>query len=58
MFASRKKDGRLVYIYMFHDLFAEIIFRDDNPEKEADNLLIIKGLKKLNQHLEKETRFF
>lgn len=56
MLASRKREGRQVYIYMFRDLFAEIIFKDDDPEKEAESLLLINGLKKLNQHLEDETR--
>lgn len=56
MLASRKREGRQVYIYMFRDVFAEIIFKDDDPEKEAESLLLINGLKKLNQHLENETR--
>ena len=56
MLASRKKGGRQVYIYMYQNLFAEIVFKDDDPEKEAESLLVINGLKKLNQHLENETK--
>ena len=56
MLASRKREGRQVYIYMYRDLFAEIIFKEDDPEKEAESLLLINGLKKLNQHLENETK--
>lgn len=56
MLASRKKNGRQVYIYMFRSVFAEVIFKEDDPEKEAESLLLINGLKKLNQHLEDETK--
>lgn len=58
MLASRKKDNRLIYIYMYKDLFAEVRYVDDDPEKEAESLLLLNGLDKLNQHLERETKSF
>ncbi len=56
MLASRKKDSRLIYIYMYKNLFAEVKYKDDDPEKEPESLLLLNGLDKLNQHLEKETK--
>jgi hypothetical protein len=56
MLASRKKSGRTIYIYMFESLFAEITFSEDDQEKQAERLLVLGDLEKLNKHLERETK--
>jgi hypothetical protein len=53
---SRWKDGRQIYIYMFRDLFAEVIYKNDNPKDEAESIEFISGLEKLNQHLENQIK--
>lgn len=53
---TRSKNGRQVFIYMFNELFAEVLFENDNPEEPAERLIFLAGLDKLNAHLEKETK--
>lgn len=57
LLGTRSKNGRQVFIYMFNDLFAEVLFQDDNPEAPAEKLKFLAGLNKLNAHLEKETKY-
>lgn len=54
LLATRKRDGRIIYIYMYRNLFAEIIFVKDNPGYEAENVKLIQGLNRLNAHLDKD----
>jgi hypothetical protein len=56
MLASRKKDGRTIFIYMVDNLFAEITFIDDDQDNAAESLLVLGDLEKLNQYLERETK--
>ena len=53
LLATRQRNGRHVYIYMFRELFAEIIFRNDNPEEAVEEMKLISGLERLNDHLKK-----
>jgi hypothetical protein len=52
----RRKNGRQVYIYMFRDLFAEIQYKNDSAEEDAEILTVVSGLKELNNHLENELK--
>jgi hypothetical protein len=56
MLGTRKKGGRQVYTYMFRNLFAEILYRNDDPEEPAENFIMISGFRKLNDHFEKEIK--
>ncbi len=56
LIGSRKKENRKIYVYMDNDLFAEVLFKGDNPDEEAESLNLVKGLKNLNEYLEKEFR--
>jgi len=56
MLGTRFKEGRKIYIYMFRDLFAEILYKNDNPEELAESLKMVSGLDNLNDHLEQEFR--
>jgi hypothetical protein len=56
MLGTRIKEGRKIYIYMFRDLFAEILYKNDNPEESAESLKMVTGLENLNNHLENEFR--
>jgi hypothetical protein len=56
MLGTRIKEGRKIYIYMFRDLFAEILYKNDNPEELAESLKMVSGLDNLNNHLEQEFR--
>ena len=53
---SRSRQGRQVFLYNYGDLFAEIVYRNDNPEEPAEDLVLVNGLKNLKKHLEKEYR--
>jgi hypothetical protein len=54
LIGTRTKDSRMVYIYMYHELFAEIIFKNDDPNGEVEKANVVQGLKNLNTHLENE----
>jgi hypothetical protein len=54
LIGSRTKDSRKIYIYMYQDHFVEIQFKNDSPEDAVENASIVKGLKNLNNYLEKE----
>jgi hypothetical protein len=56
MLGTRGRDGRQVYTYMFRDLFAEIMYKNDNPEQQIEYLYLMEGLQMLNLYLEKETK--
>lgn len=53
---TRKKDGREAYLYMVNNLFAEILYENDNPKMTVERLVILDGLQKFNSHLEKDMR--
>ena len=53
---TRNKDGRQSYVYMVNNLFAEIFYENDNPGLKVETLVVIDGLTKLHQHLEKDLR--
>lgn len=53
---TRMRNGRQVYIYMYDDLFAEVIFKNDNPHEDAESFVLVSGLHNLNQHLEKDSK--
>lgn len=54
MLGTRLKEGRKIYIYMISDLFAEVLFKNDDTDNEAEQLNILRGLDNLNDYLEKE----
>ena len=49
---TRKKDGRQAYLYMVDNLFAEILYENDNPGMKVERLVVLDGLNKLTRHLE------
>lgn len=51
---SRTKEARRIYIYMYRDLFAEVLFINDDPEQAPESARMVNGLNKLNDYLEKE----
>lgn len=53
---TRNKDGRQGYVYMVNNLFAEIIYENDNPQLSAERLVVLDGLHKLNHYFEKDLR--
>lgn len=53
---TRSKNGRQSYLYMVNNLFAEILYENDNPRLKVEGLVILDGLQKLNAHLEKDLR--
>lgn len=56
LIGTRMKDGRRIFIYMYRDMFAEIVFRNDNPDEPHERMILVKGLNNLNEYLEKEFR--
>jgi hypothetical protein len=53
---TRVKDGRKIYVYMLRNLFVEVIYENDNSSESPEKVHILKGLKSLNSHLEREFR--
>ena len=53
---TRKKGNRQSYVYMANSLFAEILYKDDNPRMSVEALVILDGLHDLNRYLEKDIR--
>lgn len=54
LIGSRTRDKRKIYIYMYRDVFAEVLFQDDDPNKLAESANLVEGLKNLNDYLESE----
>ena len=53
---SRVKNGRKIYVYMLRSLFVEVQFENDNSAESPEKVHILRGLKSLNAHLEREFR--
>ena len=53
---TRNKNGRQSYLYMVNNLFAEILYENDNPRLKVEGLVVIDGLSNLNKYLEKDLR--
>jgi hypothetical protein len=53
---TRRKNGRQSYLYMVNNLFAEILYENDNPRLKVEGLVVLDGLQKLNSYLEKDLR--
>jgi hypothetical protein len=51
---TRMKDGRRIHIYMFRNLFVEVIYKNDNTDDQPEKVNMLTGLKSLNSYLEKE----
>ncbi len=54
LIGSRTREKRKIFIYMYKDMFAEVLFQNDDPHNEAESVSIVKGLKNLNEYLENE----
>lgn len=54
LIGSRKKENRLIYLYMYRDLFAEVLYQNDDPEQAPESASTVKGLQNLNDNLAKE----
>ena len=53
---SRAKNGRRIYVYMLRSLFVEVMYENDNVNDAPEKVNLLRGLKNLNAHLEKEFR--
>jgi len=54
MLGTRIKNGRKIHIYMLRDLFAEVLYKNDNSENAPESLNLLRGLNNLNEYLERE----
>jgi len=54
LIGTRMKDKRSICIYMYRDLFVEVIYHNDDPEQTPESANVVKGLKNLNDYLENE----
>lgn len=53
---TRNKGGRQSYLYMVNNLFAEILYENDNPGLKVEALVVLDGLHDFNRYLEKDLR--
>ena len=56
LLGTRKREGRQIYTYMYQNLFAEVLYKNDNPGEPAEKFVAIPGLKKLRDHLSNEVK--
>lgn len=54
MLGTRTKNGRRIHIYMFRNLFVEVMYQNDNIQDPAEQVNMLTGLKNLNSYLESE----
>jgi hypothetical protein len=54
MLGTRTKNGRRIHIYMFRNLFVEVLYKNDNTQESAEQVNMVTGLKNLNSYLESE----
>jgi hypothetical protein len=48
---SRISNGRKVYLYLVRDFFVEVIYKNDNINKEPEYFESFTGMEKLNAYL-------
>ena len=53
---SRMKNGRKIYVYMLRSLFVEVQYENDDCAGSPEKVHILRGLRNLNAHLEREFR--
>ena len=53
---SRWKEGRYIFMYMYRDLFVEILFTNDDTQGDPESVTIISGIDEFNKRLEEEIR--
>lgn len=53
---TRNKNGRRSYLYMINNLFAEILYENDNPGLEVETLVLLDGLKSLQTYFRNDVR--
>jgi len=53
---TRVKNGRKIHVYMLRSLFVEVLYVNDDATEAPEKLHMLRGLKNLNAHLEKEFR--
>jgi len=51
---ERMRNGRKVYTYLLRDFFVQIMFRQDDPREDVENLEKFADLVQLNAYLEQE----
>jgi hypothetical protein len=54
MLGTRTKNGRRIHIYMFRNLFVEVLYKNDVVGEHAEQVNMLTGLKNLNSYLESE----
>jgi len=53
---TRSQTGRMGYLYMLNNLFAEIFFEEDNPQLKPEATVVMNGLQNLSRYLENDLR--
>lgn len=53
---TRNKNGRRSYLYMINNLFAEILYENDNPGLQVEALVLLDGLKGLQTYFRNDVR--
>lgn len=51
---TRTKNGRRIHIYMFRNLFVEVMYKNDDTQSPAEQVNMLTGLKNLESYLESE----
>jgi hypothetical protein len=54
MLGSRMRNDRKVFIYIVKSFFVEVMYKNDNIEREPERLEVFNNLNHLNQYLEKD----
>ena len=52
----RQRNKRQIYLYMYLNTFAEVLYKNDNPDEPVEKVVLISGLEKLNRYLERDVK--
>jgi hypothetical protein len=53
---TRNREGRVTYLYMMNNLFAEILYETDNPRMQVESVVVLDGLDGFKAYLEDDIR--
>jgi hypothetical protein len=56
LLGSRSTHGRKVFLYMIRDVFAEVLYAEDDIDAQPEKIEVFSNLHHLNHYLEREFR--
>lgn len=54
LLGSRSANGRKVFLYMVNDIFAEVLYAEDDIDSQPEKIEVFANINTLNHYLERE----